>query len=268
MNLNVVYELRDRLKTAAVAGTGLMEEDFRLRRAVEQMAPLAKASPVFARVCQMAEKTLVSDCDSRTAMVLDTLALVDAVLCTQGGLLKEGQWKEIPGREGKQGTSHPVPYSLMAPVLEAFRGTGSGRYAVLRDAHDASPEIFKDYRLKQLMVRALGDSYGELADMVAKWLKEEDAGLVPLLKQDFDPAGRREMVRRVEVLEAIAGKEENAFYLEMLPAAQKEVKEALIRALRHEKANETILEELAKTEKGAFKKAALYALEEMKKRSV
>ena len=76
------------------------------------------------------------------------------------------------------------------------------------------------------------------------------------------------MVRRVEVLEAIAGKEENAFYLEMLSAAQKEVKEALIRALRHEKANETVLEELAKTEKGAFKKAALYALEEMKKRGV
>ena len=263
MNLNAVYELRDRLQTAAVAGTGLMEEDFRLRKAVEQMAPLAKASPVFAKVSQMAEKTLASGSDSRTTQVLDTLALVDAVLCTQGGLIKEGQWKEIPGKEGKQGTSQPVPYSRMAPVLEAFQGTGSGRYAVLRDAHAASPEIFKDYRLKYLMVRALGDSYGELADMVAKWLKEEDASLIPLLKQDFDPAGRREMVRRVEILEAIAGKEENAFYLEMLPAAQKEVKEALIRALRHDRSNEAVLEDLAKAEKGALKKAALSVLQEM-----
>ena len=103
MNLSVVYELRERLKTAAVAGTSLIQEDFRLKKAVEQMAPLSKASPVFARICQMAEKTIAPDCENRAEAVLDTLSLLDAVLCTQGGLLKEGEWKEIPRREGAEG---------------------------------------------------------------------------------------------------------------------------------------------------------------------
>ena len=93
MNLGVVYELRDRLKTAAVAGVGLIQDDFRLKRSVEQMAPLSKASPVFGRIFQMAEKTIAPDCENRAQALLDTLALVDAVLCTQGSLLKDHQKK-------------------------------------------------------------------------------------------------------------------------------------------------------------------------------
>jgi hypothetical protein len=263
MNLSVVYELRDRLKTAAVAGTGLIEEDFRLKRAVEQMAPLGKASPVFGRIYQMAQKTTQPDCGSREEMVLDTLSLLDAVLCTQGSLLKEGEWEEIPGGDTKDGLCVNIPYRQMAPVLEAFRGTGSGRYAVIRDAHEAQPEIFKDFRIKNLCVKALGDSYGDLADMVAHWLLDEGRGILPLLKQGFDPAGRRDMARRVEIIDAIAGGDENGFYVEMFPKASKEVKEPLARALRHCEANEDLLLDLVKSEKGKVKEEALWSLARM-----
>lgn len=260
MNLSVVYELRERLKTGAVAGTSLMEEDFRLRRAVEQMAPLAKASPVFGRICQMAQKTIEPDCEGRADMVLDTLSLVDAVLCTQGGLLKEGEWREIPPKEGKKGSCINIPYSRMAPVLEAFRGTGSGRYAVIRDAHEENPEVFHDFRIKNLMVKALGDSYADLADMVAGWLLEEGKEIIPLLKQGFDPAGKRDMVRRVEIIDALAGGDENDFYVEAFPKASKDVKDALARALRHREDNESLLLDLAKSEKGKVKEEVLCAL--------
>ena len=121
MNLSVVYELRDRLKTAAVAGTGLIGEDFRLKRAVEQMAPLAKASPVFGKICQMAQKAVALECEDRTAAVLDTMALLDAVLCTQGGLLKEGEWQKIDVKDRQEGIPVNIPYSQLAPVLEARR---------------------------------------------------------------------------------------------------------------------------------------------------
>lgn len=263
MNLSVVYELRERLKTAAVAGTSLIQEDFRLKKAVEQMAPLSKASPVFARICQMAEKTIAPDCENRAEAVLDTLSLLDAVLCTQGGLLKEGEWKEIPRREGAEGIHVNVPYSQMAPVLEAFRGTGSGRYAVLRDTHEKNPEIFADFRVKNLMVKALGDSYADLADMAAGWLKEEGPKINPLLKLGFDPEGKRDMARRVELISSISGGDENDFYAEMLPKASKEVKEALVHALRHRQDNEKLLLDLVKSEKGKVKEAALTSLAHM-----
>ena len=47
MNLSALYELKEQLEAAAVYGTGLMTEDFRLKKAAAQMGPLAQAAPVF-----------------------------------------------------------------------------------------------------------------------------------------------------------------------------------------------------------------------------
>ena len=47
MNLQPLYILKERLENCAVAGVGLLDEDFRLKRAVEQFMPLAGAAPVF-----------------------------------------------------------------------------------------------------------------------------------------------------------------------------------------------------------------------------
>lgn len=50
MNLTALYELKEQLETAAVSGCGLMREDFRLKRAIEQMKPLAAAALYFKRL--------------------------------------------------------------------------------------------------------------------------------------------------------------------------------------------------------------------------
>ena len=50
MNLTALYELKEQLETAAVSGCRLMKEDFRLKRAIEQMKPLAAAAPVFQKI--------------------------------------------------------------------------------------------------------------------------------------------------------------------------------------------------------------------------
>ncbi len=168
MNLDAVYELRDRLETAAAAGVNLIQEDFRLKRAVQQVEPFAKASPVFQKIYGMAGTLLMPECEDRAGVLLDTLGLLDAVLCTQGTTGADGEIQEpemfLPDGDLYQ----KVSYGRLAAVLEAFRGTGGGRYAVIRDAHEEDPGIFQDYRMKYWMVRALGDSYGELAEMVAE----------------------------------------------------------------------------------------------------
>ncbi len=260
MNLSAIYELRDRLEAAAIAGMNLVGEDFRLKRAVEQMKALSQASPVFAKIYQMGCQLTEEGCQDRAGVLLDVLALVDAVLCTQGTFLKEGQWETDGNLACGEGTWVNFPYSAMAPLLEAFQGTGSGRYGVIRDAYDKQPELFQDYRIKNLMVKALGDSYGELADMVAQWLQKEGAQIIPLLKHGFDPEGKRDMARRLQVIEAVAGKEENQFYLEVLKTAGKEVKEAAIHALRCHAENEQLLLDLVKSEKGKAKDMAYFSL--------
>lgn len=264
MNLNAAYELRDRLETAAVAGVNLIEEDFRLKRAVEQMEPFAKAAPVFQKIYGMAGKLIMPECEDRAGVLLDTLGLLDAVLCTQGISQVEGEILEprISGA-GAGNIYKKLSYGRIASVLEAFRGTGSGRYAVIRDAHETDPEIFEDYRMKYWMIKALGDSYGELAEMVAHWLTQEKEPVIPLLKQGFAPDGKREMARRIEVIDKIAGGRENEFYRYAAREGNKEVREVALLALRHDTSNLSLLLESQKTEKGKCREAAMKALAHM-----
>lgn len=94
MNLKALYDLKERLEYSAIAGTGLLKEDFRLKRTVDNLAPLASASPVFAKISASAGKLLEASEKELSKQLLDVLSLVDAVIYTQGKkivpLLKDG----------------------------------------------------------------------------------------------------------------------------------------------------------------------------------
>ena len=49
MNLQPLYDVKERLEYAAIAGTGLLSEDFRLQRAAEGLKPLAATSREIGR---------------------------------------------------------------------------------------------------------------------------------------------------------------------------------------------------------------------------
>lgn len=258
MDLQTIYELRERLEAAAIAGAGLLSEDFRLKRAVQQIGPLAEASPVFKKIQAMAAKVTEEGTADRAGLLLDTLSLLDAVLCTQGGLEGPGETEPIKGE--RAGTIEELSYSRLAPLAEAFFGTGGGRYARIRDSHQYDPELFQDYRVKRLMLKGLSDSYGELADQVALWFQKEGKGIIGFLKEGFDPQGKRDMARRVEIIKAAAGAEENEWFRTLAVHGSKEVKEAAIQALSCSQENDGFLLDLVKTEKGKIKEAALSAL--------
>ena len=267
MDITPIYDLRSRLRAAMIAGTNLLSEDFRLKRAVEAVAPLEQASPVFARIGQLSRALIDPDHGDKEGALLDTVTLVDAVLCTQGAVIAGGRSAEIeitklPGSGcGKVVTN--APYSVVSALTEALTSSGSGHFSFVTETHENRPELFSDYRVKAALVQALGAGYSELADLAETWLKEEDASLLPLLQNHFDPTGKKEMVRRVRVMEAIAPKEANDFFIEQLTDAKKEVRQALIFALRHCPENEDLLWELVKSEKGNAKQLAEHALTNM-----
>lgn len=260
MDTTPIYELRERLRAAAMAGTSLLAEDFRLRRVCEMFKPLAAASPVFAKIEQLTEQLLSPDISHPQGALLDAVSLTDAVICTLGAVDVAGEITplEIVGsEETADAMIVNAPYSVLKELLEGLEGTGGACYRI-REEH---PALFRDYRVKYALVQALGASYAEFANDVAKWLCEDkDKSILPLLYRDFDPAGKREMVRRVEVIEAVAGADANDFYIKMLDTAQKEVRQALIFALRHHQDNVPLLLEMTKKERGKNKDAAFWAL--------
>lgn len=257
MNLQPLYDVKERLEYAAIAGVSLLGEDFRLQRAAEGLKPLATASPVFGKIDAGLGKLLSAPADQRPGLLLDVLALVDAVAYTQARIGMEGELEPLPTGGGRY---YQISYGQIQPLLTALTTTGGGRVEVVKAAWERCADYFLDYRVLPAVVGGLGDSYGEMAELCATLLKKLGAPVAPMLKQGFDPAGKKEMARRVEVLAAVESAEAAPWLREMLPQAKKDVRAAVIRALGMDSGDVSLLLDLAKSERGDSRDAALEAL--------
>lgn len=261
MNLQPLYDLKERLEYAAIAGTGLMQEDFRLRRAVEALAPLAGANPVFAKIAAAAKALPDAPKEARSRRLLDVLSLVDAVVYTQGVSNLSGSLTPIqPG----SGTYVEVSYGQLKPLVQALTGSGSGRMNLIQNGFEEHSAYFSDFRVLPHVLDALGDNYAELADLAASILMKQGSAIVPLLKDGFDPAGKSDMVRRVHLVARLAGADENDWFVSILPDSTKNVREAVIQALGLCQDNSRLLLDLCRSEKGKLKEAVLRSLSRMK----
>lgn len=261
MDITPIYELRNRLRGAAIAGTGLISEDFRLKKAAEAFSALSGASPVFAKLNELVKKLLSDNSNGSVNLpetLVDALTLADAVIVTLGTSGVKGDFEPIAGSKGAVTVN--APYSRLAPLINALTVSGSGSYSVFTDTLNNSPELMNDYRVKSILVKGLGASYPALAAEVAGFLPKMGEDIIPLLKNSFDNKGKKEMAYRVEVMEAVAGARENDFYLSQLETAENDARKALITALRFDKNNFEKLTALVKTEKGEAKKSALRAI--------
>lgn len=82
MNTTPFCELHDRLYDRASAGCASIAEDFRLKRAAENMAPLAEANKTFTRLGNMCAKLFT---EPESALLLaDCIALAGALAVVQG----------------------------------------------------------------------------------------------------------------------------------------------------------------------------------------
>ncbi len=265
MDLKPIYEFRTRLYAVTMAGTQLVMEDYRFKRAIEELQPLEKASPVFARIVSLGKQLLSPDCNNKEGILLDCITLTDAILCTQGAVAVSGDLEELEGIvEYKEGNSmQNIPYSILHNLIESLTGTGSGRYAFVGSLHTTHPQYFEDYRVKRAMVEALSDPYAELAYTVEKWIRKGGESFVPFLKRGFLQKTPKATEKVIQLIDELSKEKENEFYLEKLPYTGRNVKGALIFALRHSKENAELLLHLARTEKGETKKMAYWALADM-----
>ena len=107
MNTTPFYELHDRLYDRASAGCASIAEDFRLKHAVENMAPLAEANNTFARLRDMCAKLFT---EPEPALLLaDCIALADA-------LVVQGSFQDVP-------ESHPstLEYDVRKPLKTGLK---------------------------------------------------------------------------------------------------------------------------------------------------
>jgi len=94
-------------------------------------------------------------------------------------------------------------------------------------------------------------------------LKKQGKDIVPILKDGFDPQGKREMIYRLDIISSLCKEEENDFYKYCIENGSKEIKEIAIGALKYSQDNIDYILDLTKTEKGKLKNKAFEALSYM-----
>ena len=263
MNFETLYELKNRLENVAVVGINLVKDDFRLKRAVEQVKEYSNAAKVFKQIYDMGNSLISTDDEDKCDLFLDLLALLDAVLCTQATTYSGDKPQEIKTITKNKDFYKELHYSELSPLIYAFTETGGGRLNIITDSFKSSPEIMKDFRVKTYMIHGLSDKYSEIADRMAEELKKQGKEVIPLLKDGFDPQGKREMISRLEIIASICKEEENDFYKYCIENGSKEIKEIAIGFLMYDQNNIDYILDLTKTEKGKLKNKAFEALSYM-----
>ena len=263
MNFEPLYELKNRLENVAIVGINLAKDDFRLKRAVEQLKEYSTAAKVFKQIYDMGNSLISTDDEDKCDLFLDLLALLDAVLCTQATTYSGVKPQEIKTIAKNKDYYKELHYSELSEVVTAFTGIGGGRLAVIINALKTSPEMFDDFRLKSYMIKGLSDKYSEIVDTVTEELKKKNKDVIPLLKDVFDLQGKKEMVARLDIISSICKEAENDFYKYCIENGSKEIKEFAIGALIYDQNNTDYILNLTKTEKGKLKKKAFEALSYM-----
>ncbi len=263
MNFEPLYELKNRLENVAVVGINLVKDDFRLKRAVEQVKEYSNAAKVFKQIYDMGNSLISTDDEDKCDLFLDLLALLDAVLCTQATTYSGDKHQEIKTITKNKDFYKELHYSELSPLIYAFTETGGGRLNIIIDSFKTNPEIMKDFRVKTYMIHGLSDKYSEISDRMAEELKKQGKEVIPLLKDGFDPQGKREMISRLEIIASICKEEENDFYKYCIENGSKEIKEIAIGFLMYDQNNVDYLLDLTKTEKGKLKNKAFEALSYM-----
>ena len=211
MNFEPLYELKNRLENVAIVGINLTKDDFRLKRAVEQLKGYSTTAKVFKQIYDMCNELINTDDEDKGDLFLDLLALLDAVLCTQATTYSGDKPQEIKSITKTKDYYKELHYSELSPLIYAFTETGSGRYEIIEDIIENNSKLLNDFRVKNYMIHGLSDKYSEISYMITEELKKQTKEIVPLLKDDFDPQGKREMIYRLDIISSLCKEEENDF---------------------------------------------------------
>ena len=260
MNFEPLYELKNRLENVAIVGINLVKDDFRLKRAVEQVKEYSTAAKVFKQIYDMGNSLISTNDEDKCDLFLDLLALLDAVLCTQATTYSGDKPQEINTIAKNKDYYKELHYSELSPLIYAFTETGGGRLNIIIDSFKTNPEIMKDFRVKTYMIHGLSDKYSEISDRMVEELKKQGKEVIPLLKDGFDPQGKREMISRLEIIASLCKEEENDFYKYCIENGSKEMKENAISELKYCQDNIDYILDLIKTEKGTVKNKAYVSL--------
>jgi len=258
MSLALIQESAKEVRRLAIAGSPLAVGDFRLKKLIPPLEKAGATVPVFAQVAK-AISELVDGKEAESAgRLLSLSTLLNAILYTQGQSGTPADFKELEMYSAASANTRTTA-RVLKPIIQALTNSGAGRFEVVKSAVDRG--AFNDLRLIDPAIRALDDSFGELADLMAeKVLPTYGRGIVPLLKKNLVLKGKKSDARRLQILHQLDPEGTRELCKSALDDGSPEVKVSAVACLgKHEECLPLILEQ-ANSKNKAVRVAALRAL--------
>src|SRR6185369_3204661 len=258
MSLALIQESAKEVRRLAIAGSPLAVGDFRLKKLVPPLEKAGATVPVFAQVAK-AISELVDGKEAESAgRLLSLSTLLNAILYTQGQSGTQADFRELEMYSAASANTRTTA-RVLKPIIQALTNSGAGRFEVVKSAVDRG--AFNDLRLIDPAIRALDDSFGELADLMAeKVLPTYGRGIAPLLKKNLVLKGKKSDARRLQILHQLDPEGTRELCKSALDDGSPEVKVSAVACLgKHEECLPLILEQ-ANSKNKAVRVAALRAL--------
>ncbi len=257
MHITPFYELRTRLYASAASGCFAVNEDFRLKRAIEAFEPLAQANKAFMKLYSDCGKLFTSD--SPADVLSDCIALADALAVTQGSFGDGSDTK--PSEITTEMKIIPVTHSALSGLCEKIEKCSPKLFELT----DNEIRLISDGRVLSAFVKASEkgnvylDSFAEI--VTDKW----GEAIVPMLRNAVSLTDEKASGTRIDYIYMAAGEKENDYYISLAKnsEAPQNIRISAIKAMSHDPANTEVLLELYNTEKGKVKNAALMAVLEL-----
>jgi HEAT repeat protein len=260
MSLALIEESAKEVRRLAIAGSALAVGDFRLKKLIAPLEQAGAKVPVFAQVAKSIGDLVNGTETDSSIRLLNVSTLINAILYTQGQSGADADFQDLEGF-ATNCSSTRVTARVLKPLIEALTSSGAGRFEVVKSACDRG--AFNDLRLIDPAIQALGDSFPELADLVAhEILPGYGAGIVSRLKANLDLKGKKGDARKLKVMHQL----EPAGTLELCKKALEdgspEIKAAAIACLGKREDCLPLVVEQANSKNKMLRAAALEVLAE------
>lgn len=258
MSLALIQESAKEVRRLAIAGGSLAKGDFRLKKLAAPLEQAGAKVPVFAQVAKVINEVVDGDEARSSERLLALGTLLNAILYTQGQTSCDGAFTELESSTPDYVATR-TPARVIKPVIQALTTSGGGRFETVKAAFEQN--LFGDLRLVGPSIRALDDSYPDLADLVAeKILPSYGPGIAPSLKAGLDLKGKRADARRLEVLCKVAPLEALPLCKAALEDGSADVKVAALAYLGGHEEYLPLVQEQAQSRNKQVRVAALEAL--------
>lgn len=257
MDITIFYELRTRLYASAASGCGAVNEDFRLKRAIEAFEPLAQANKAFMKLYSDCKKLFTSD--SPADVLSDCIALADALAVVQGGFSDSSE--TMPSEINTEMKIIPVTYTALSELCEKIEKCSPK----LDELSDDDIRLVSDGRVISAFVKASEKGNVYLDSFAENVIRIWGEAIVPMLKNAVDLTDEKASGTRIDYIFMAAGAKENDYYISLAKntEAPQNIRISAIKAMSLDPANAKLLLELYNTEKGKVKNAALMAVLEL-----